>query len=65
MVRKALSVRLSHTWSRALARFDEDNLESYAGLVPAMALAAQAGLSQLVAEAVTIRTSRAAPTLVA
>jgi hypothetical protein len=48
-------VRLSHRWSRAAARFDDANLVSCAGLVPVMALAEQAGLSDLVREAVKIK----------
>jgi hypothetical protein len=43
-----------HRWSRAIARFDDQNLVSYAGLVPVMALAERAGLSDLVADAVKI-----------
>jgi hypothetical protein len=52
--RKALSVRLLHEWSRAAVRFDEENLVSCAGLVPVMALAERAGLSELVADKVNI-----------
>jgi hypothetical protein len=37
--RKALSVRVSHRFSAESARFDEDNLVSYAGLVPVLGLA--------------------------
>jgi hypothetical protein len=54
MDRKALSVRLLHGWSRASVRFDEENLVSCAGLVPVMALAERAGLSDLVADKVKI-----------
>ncbi|TDD34113.1 IS1380 family transposase, partial [Saccharopolyspora elongata] len=54
MDREALSVRLLHRWSRAAARFDDENLVSCAGLVPVMALAEQAGLSDLVSDAVKI-----------
>ncbi|TDD41426.1 IS1380 family transposase [Saccharopolyspora elongata] len=47
-------MRLSHRWSRAAARFDDENLVSCSGLVPVMALAEQAGLSDLVSDAVKI-----------
>ena len=47
-------MKLLHRWSRAAARFDEENLVSCAGLVPVMALAEQAGLGELVGEHVTI-----------
>jgi hypothetical protein len=47
-------VKLSHRWSRAAVRFDDENLVSCAGLVPVMALAERAGLSGLVARHVTI-----------
>jgi hypothetical protein len=47
-------VRLWHSWSKATVSFDEDNLVSCAGLVPAMDLAEQAGLSDLVSEHVKI-----------
>jgi hypothetical protein len=43
-----------HRWSRAAVRFDEQNLVSCAGLVPVMALAERAGLSDLVAKSVRI-----------
>ncbi|TDD33697.1 IS1380 family transposase, partial [Saccharopolyspora elongata] len=36
------------------ARFDDENLVSCSGLVPVMALAEQAGLSDLVSDAVKI-----------
>jgi hypothetical protein len=52
--RKALSVRLLHKWSRAVVRFDEENLVSCAGLVPVTELAERAGMSELVAEKVEI-----------
>jgi hypothetical protein len=48
-------VRLFHRWSQAAARFDDENLVSCAGLVPVMALAEQAGLSDLVSDAVRIK----------
>jgi hypothetical protein len=41
-------------WSRATPRFDDENLVSCAGLVPVMALAEQAGLSELIGERVSI-----------
>jgi hypothetical protein len=47
-------VKLSHTWSRATPLFDDRNLVSFAGLAPVMALAEQAGLSELIAERVAI-----------
>jgi Transposase DDE domain group 1 len=45
-------VQLSHVWSQDAPRFDDDNLVSCAGLMPVMALAEQAGLSELVASKV-------------
>jgi hypothetical protein len=45
---------LLHKWSRAVVRFDEENLVSCAGLVPVMELAERAGMSELVAEKVEI-----------
>jgi hypothetical protein len=47
-------VKLSHAWSKATPLFDDENLVSDAGLVPVMALAEQAGLSELVAEKVDL-----------
>lgn len=47
-------MRLSHPWSKATPLFDDENLVSDAGLVPVMALAEQAGLSELVAEKVSL-----------
>jgi hypothetical protein len=47
-------VKLPDGWSRARPLFDDENLVSYAGLVPVMALAEQAGLSQLIEERVAI-----------
>jgi len=55
---KALPVRLSHEWARAQPVFDEEHLVSHAGLAPVMALAEQAGLSELVESRVNIRASR-------
>jgi len=46
-------VRLSHSLARTTAVFDDPNLVSQAGLVPAMALAERAGLPELVAEYVS------------
>ncbi len=47
-------MRLLHEWARAAVWFDEENLVSCAGLVPVMALAERAGLSELVADKVKI-----------
>jgi Transposase DDE domain group 1 len=47
-------VQLSHAWRRATPTFDDDNLVSLAGLVPVLALAERAGLSQLITERVRI-----------
>jgi hypothetical protein len=47
-------VQLSHSWSLAAPVFDDANLVSFAGLVPIMALAERAGLSQLISEMVRI-----------
>jgi hypothetical protein len=52
--RKALPVQVSHTFAAASAVFDEDNLVSCAGLVPVMTLATQTGLSQLLADKISI-----------
>jgi hypothetical protein len=51
---KALSVRVSQVWSRAVPVFDDENLVSCAGLVPVMGLAERAGLSELIASKVAI-----------
>jgi hypothetical protein len=56
--KKALPVKLSHEWSRPAVAFDEDNLVSFAGLVPVMALAERAGLSDLVASKVGFVSTR-------
>lgn len=45
---------------RAAPLFDDQNLVSFAGLVPVMGLAERAGLSELIAERVVITTSRVA-----
>jgi len=47
-------VKLPDAWSRAAARFDDANIVSFAGLAPVLALAEQAGLSELVSERVRI-----------
>jgi DDE family transposase len=47
-------VQVSHTFAAASAVFDEDNVVSCAGLVPVMTLAAQTGLSQLLADKISI-----------
>jgi hypothetical protein len=51
-------VKLPDCWSRAQPLFDEDNLVSCAGLAPVMALAEQAGLSELIEERVAINATR-------
>src|SRR6476646_474717 len=56
--RKALSVRVSHRFTAGSARFAEDNLVSHAGLVPLLGLAEQTRLPQILAERVSITTSR-------
>jgi Transposase DDE domain group 1 len=53
-------VKLSHVWSRATPLFDDENLVSCAGLVPVMAMAEQAGLSALIAERITLASTRVA-----
>jgi len=47
-------VKLQHGWSRATVSFDDENLVSCAGLAPVMALAEQAGLSELITDRVTL-----------
>src|ERR671916_2168015 len=56
--REALSVRVSHKFTAGSARFDEDNLVSDAGLVPLLGLAEQTRLPEILAEKVSIKTSR-------
>jgi hypothetical protein len=51
-------VQVSHRFAPDSAVFDDDNLVSCAGLVPVMALAEQAGLSELLDEKVRITESR-------
>lgn len=47
-------MQLSHTRPVASATFDDPNLVSSAGLVPAMALADRAGLRELADERLTV-----------
>jgi hypothetical protein len=51
-------VKLPDGWSRATPVFDDENLVSFAGLVPVMGLGERAGLSELLAERVKIKKSR-------
>lgn len=51
-------MRVSHRFTTGSARFDEDNLVSHAGLVPLLGLAEQTRLSKILAETVSIKTSR-------
>jgi hypothetical protein len=53
-------VKLHDGWSRAQPLFDDENLVSHAGLVPVMALAERAGLSELVTERVAFKAARVA-----
>jgi hypothetical protein len=53
-------VKLPDGWSRTTPLFDDENLVSCAGLVPVMALAEQAGLSELISSKVAITTTRVA-----
>lgn len=55
---KALPVQVSHRFTASSAVFDDEHLVSCAGLVPVMTLAAQTGLSELVAERVRIAEPR-------
>ncbi len=48
-------MRVSHTFPAISATFDDPNLVSCAGLAPTMALAARAGLGDLVADALTLK----------
>ena len=52
-------MQLSHDPAVVDAVFDEPNLVSCAGLVPVMALAEQAGLSELLAERLTVASPNA------
>ena len=56
--RKALSVRLSQVWSKATPIFDDEQLVSFAGMVPVMGLAERAGLSELISAKVAIKQTR-------
>lgn len=47
-------MNLPYSWSKATPLFDDEHLVSSAGLAPVMALAEQAGLSQLVAKRVRL-----------
>ena len=51
-------MRVSHRFTAGSARFDEDNLVSHAGLVPLLGLAEQTGLSEIIAEKVSITAPR-------
>lgn len=53
-------MKLPHAWSAATPLFDDENLVSCAGLAPVMALAEQAGLSQLLEERVRLDSVRVA-----
>ena len=50
-------MKLPDGWSRAQLLFDDENLVSCAGLVPVMALAETAGLSELISGKVAINTT--------
>jgi hypothetical protein len=49
---------VSHRFTAGSARFDEDNLVSHAGLVAVLGLAEQTRLPEIIAEKVSIKTSR-------
>jgi hypothetical protein len=51
-------VKVANEWSRATPVFDDPNLVSCAGLVPVMALAESAGLSELIATKVDLGATR-------
>jgi hypothetical protein len=53
-------VKLPDGWSRATPVFDDENLVSFAGLAPLMALAERAGLSELISAKVKIESTRVA-----
>lgn len=53
-------MKLQHPWQKATSLFDDEHLVSEAGLVPVMALAEQAGLSELVADRVQLTSTRVA-----
>jgi hypothetical protein len=46
---------VSHRFTAGSAHFDEDNLVSYAGLVPVLGLAQQTRLPEIIAEKVSIK----------
>ncbi|MGF7236685.1 MAG: IS1380 family transposase, partial [Frankia sp.] len=50
-------MKLPDGWSRATPRFDDDNVVSFVGLAPVMALAERAGLSGLIGERVSVNTT--------
>jgi hypothetical protein len=49
---------VSHRFTAGSAHFDEDNLVSYAGLVPVLGLAQQTRLPEIIAEKVSIKAPR-------
>lgn len=51
-------MKLSQAWSRPKAVFDDENLVSFAGLVPVLGLAEKAGLLELVADRVSLTSNR-------
>jgi hypothetical protein len=51
-------VQVSHRFTSASARFDDDHLVSCASLVPVMTVAAQTGLPQLLADKICIYAPR-------
>ena len=51
-------MKLPDVWSRATPIFDDEHLVSFAGLVPVMALAERAGLSELISDRVEIKATR-------
>ncbi len=53
-------MQLSHTFSPSSARFDDPSLVSSAGLVPVLALAERAGLSELAGQRLTVPTDKGA-----
>jgi len=53
-------MKLPDAWARATPIFDDDNLVSFAGLAPVMALAERAGLSELIGERVRFRSTSVA-----
>ena len=55
---RRLRVKLPDEWSRSTPVFDDENLVSFAGLVPLMGLAERAGLSELIAGRVRFQASK-------